>query len=97
MRQRKSRPESVADAEKLCYPTLPPAKVQTLRIGDADPDLNLSDEEVQYLSLGKPIKIGVLAARSNEPKPTQSSSKEPVKQILRAISRRKTITPSQRI
>ena len=83
MRQRKSGRESVVDAEKLRYRTLPPANVQTLRIGDADPDLYSSDEEVQYLSLDELIKTGVLVARSNQPKPTQSPSKEPVKQILR--------------
>lgn len=41
MRQEKPGQESVADAEKLRYPSLPPANVQTLRIGEADPDLIL--------------------------------------------------------
>ncbi len=83
MRQRKSGRESVADAEKLRYPSLPPANVQTLRIREADPDPYSSDEEIQYISLDKPIKTGVLAARRNQPKPPQGSSKEPVKRILR--------------
>ena len=83
MRERKSGQKSVADDEKLCYPTLPPANVQTLKIGDADPDPYSSDEDVQYISLDESIKTGVLAARSNQPKPTQSLSYEPVKQILR--------------
>ncbi len=59
MRQRKSGRESVVDAEKLCYPTLPPANVQTLRIGDVDPDRYSSDEEVQYISLDEPIETEV--------------------------------------
>ncbi len=83
IRYRKSGRESVANAEKLCYPTLSPANIQTLRIGDVDPDLYSSDEEVQYISLDEPIETGVLAASSNQPKPTQGPSKEPVKQILR--------------
>ena len=41
MRQEKPGQESVADAEKLRYPSLPPANVQTLRLGEADPDLIL--------------------------------------------------------
>ena len=83
MRQGKPGQESVADAEKLRYPSLPPANVQTLRIGDADPDPYSSDDEVQYVSLDEPMETGVLAARSNQPKPTQEPSKEPVKRILR--------------
>ena len=83
MRQGKSGRESVADAEKLRYPSLPPANVQTLRIGDADPDPYSSDDEVEYVSLDEPIETGVLAARSNQPKPPQGPSKEPVKRILR--------------
>ena len=69
MRQEKPGRESVVDAKKLCYPSLPPANVQILRIGEADPDPYFSNEEVQYISLDKPIKIGVLATQSNQPKP----------------------------
>lgn len=65
IRQRKSRHESVVDAEKLYYPSLLPANVQTLGIEDADLDPNSSDDKVKYISLDKPIKIGVLAAQSN--------------------------------
>ena len=83
MRQKKSGWESVADAEKLRYPSLPPANVQTLRIEESDPDPYLSDEKVEYISLDEPIETGVLATRSNQPKPPQSLSKEPVKRILR--------------
>ena len=83
MRQGKPGRESVADAEKLRYPSLPSANVQTLRIGDADPDPYSSDDEVEYVSLAEPIETGVLAARSNQPKPNPGPSKEPVKRILR--------------
>ena len=68
MRQEKSRRESVADAEKLRYPSLPPTNIQTLRIGEADPDPYSSDKEIKYISLDKSIKTGVLAARNNQPK-----------------------------
>lgn len=83
MRQRKPRRESVVNAKKLRYLLLPSANVQTLRIGDADPDLYFSDEEVQYISLDKPIETGVLAAQCNQLKSTSGLSKEPVKRILR--------------
>ncbi len=73
MRQGKSGRESVADSEKLRYSSLPPANVQTLRIGEVDPDLYSSDEKIQYISLDKPIKTGVLAARSNQLKTPQRS------------------------
>ena len=83
MRQGESGRESVADAEKLRYPSLLSANVQTLRIGDADPDPYFLDEKAQYVCLDEPIGTGVLAARSNQPKSTQGFSKEPVKRILR--------------
>lgn len=82
MRQKKPGRESVADVEKLRYLSLPSANVQTLRIEDADPDPYFSDDEVKYVSLDEPIETGVLAARSNQPKPTPGPSKELVKQIL---------------
>ncbi len=66
MRQEKPGRESVADAEKLRYLSLPPANVQTLRIGELDPDTYSSDEEVEYISLDTPIDgTEVLAARTN--------------------------------
>lgn len=83
MRQEKSGQESVTDTRKLCYPSLSSANIQTLRIGNTDPDLYSSDEEVLYVFLDEPMKTGVLAARSNQPKPTLGPSKEPVKRILR--------------
>ncbi len=43
----------------------------------------MSDDKVEYISLDEAIKTGVLAARSNQPKPPQGPSKEPVKRILR--------------
>ena len=82
MRQKKSGRESVVDAEKLRYLSFPPANVQTLRIGEADPDPYSSDEEIQYVSPDEPIETRVLAARGNQPNPPQGPSKEPVKRIL---------------
>ena len=82
MRQEKPGRESVAKAEKLRYPSLPPANVQTLRIGEVDLDPYSSDEKTEYISLDEPIKTGVLAARTNQSKANQRRSKEPVKQIL---------------
>lgn len=83
MRQGKSGWEPVADAEKLCYPFLPFANVQTLRIENVDPDPYSSDEKAQYVCLDESIGTKVLAAQSNQPKPTQGPSKESIKQILR--------------
>lgn len=65
MRQEKPSRESVSDAEKLYYLLLPPANVQILRIGEADPDPYFLDEEVQYISLDAPIEIEVLDACIN--------------------------------
>lgn len=62
--------ESVANAKQLFYPFLPSINIQTLRIGDANPDLYLSDDKIQYISLDKSIKTGILAAQSNQPKLT---------------------------
>lgn len=62
---------------------MPPANVQTLRIGESDLDPYLSDDEIKYISLDEFIETRVLAARSNQPKPPQSLFKEPVKGILR--------------
>lgn len=83
MRREKPGRESVADAEKLRYPPLPPANVQTLRIGEADPDPYSSDEETEYISLVKPLETGVSAARTNQSRPIEGPSKEPVKRTLR--------------
>lgn len=74
MRPEKSGRESVADAEKLRYPPLPPANVQTLMIGGADPDPYSSDEETKYISLDKPIETGVSAARTNQSRPIEGPS-----------------------
>ena len=83
MRREKPGRDCVADSEKLRYPTLPPANIQTLRIGEMDPDPYSSDEEAEYISLDEPIETGVLTARANQSKPTAGPSKEPVKRILR--------------
>ena len=84
MRREKPGRESVTDAEKLRYPSLPPANVQTLRIGELEPDPYSSDEEIEYVSLDEPIDgIEVLAACTNKSQSAKKSSKEPVKQILR--------------
>ena len=83
MRQKKSGWESVADAEKLRYPSLSLTNIQTLKIGESDPDSYSSDDKVEYISLDKPIETRVLATRNNQPKPPQGLFKEPVKRILR--------------
>lgn len=83
MRRKKTRRDCVADAEKLRYPSLPLVNVQTLRIGEADPDPYSSDEETEYISLDRSIEMGVLAARTDRSKPIEGPSKEPVKRILR--------------
>ena len=83
MRQEKPGRESVANAEKLRYPSLPPANVQMLRIGEANSNPYLSDEETEYISLDESIETGVLATRTNQSKANQGFSKEPVKRILR--------------
>ena len=84
MRREKPGRESVGDAEKLRYPSLPTANVQTLQIGDLELDLYSSDEEVKYVSLDVPINgIRVLAARTNQFQPAKKPAKEPVKRILR--------------
>ncbi len=51
MRREKPDRKFVADAEKLQYPSLPPANVQTLRIGELDPDFYSFDEEMKCVSL----------------------------------------------
>ncbi len=92
-REKLSR-ESVADAEKLRYPSLPPANVQTLRIGELEPDPCSSDEEVEYVSLDAPIDvIGVLAACTNQSQPAKEPAKEPVKRILRRRIEKKKNMP----
>lgn len=58
MRREKLGRESVADAEKLQYPSLLPVNVQTLRIGEANPDPYSSDKEAEYISLDDPIETG---------------------------------------
>ena len=84
MRREKPGRESVANAEKLQYPSLPPANVQTLRIGELEPDPYSSDKEVEFVSLDAPIDgIGVLATHTNQSQPAKEPAKEHVKQILR--------------
>lgn len=50
MRQKKPGRESIIDAKKLWYPSLPPANVQTLKIRKRDPNAYFSDKEVKYIS-----------------------------------------------
>lgn len=67
IRREKPGRESVADAKKLRYPSLPPANVQKWRIIELDQDPYSFDEEVEYVSLDAPIDgIGVLAACTNQ-------------------------------
>ena len=82
MRQGKSRRESVAHAEKLHNPFLFPTNVQTLKIGESDPDPYLSDDKVKYVSLDKLIETGVLTPRGHQPNALQGLFKKPVKRIL---------------
>ncbi len=93
---KKIRTGICADIKKLRYSSLLLVNVQTLRIGESDPDPYLSDDEVEYVSLDKPIKTGVLAARSNQPKPSQSPSKEPVRKYYVAALRKKMIMLHQK-
>lgn len=58
MRREKLGRESVADAEKLQYPSLLPVNLQMLRIGEANPDPYSSDKEAEYISLDDPIETG---------------------------------------
>lgn len=83
MRREKPGRESVADAEKLRYPTVPVAEVRTLRIGDLPPDPYSSDEEDDYVSLDTPLDLSVSAARSNQNKSNSTPAKKPIKRILR--------------
>lgn len=82
MRREKPGRDCVANSEKLRYPTLSPANIQTLRIGEIDLDPYFSDEEAEYIFLDEVIKTKVLTACANQSKPTTGPSKEPVKQIL---------------
>lgn len=65
MRQEKSRRESVADAKKLRYLSLPLANILTLMIWELDPNFYLLDDKIEYVFLDESIKTGVLAAQSN--------------------------------
>lgn len=84
IKQRKSKRESIANDEKLCYLSLPLANVQILRIEEFDLDPHWSDNEVKYVSLDEHIKTRVLAAQVNQPKPPQDLSKKPVQTKLRS-------------
>lgn len=78
MRQAKLRQKLVTYAKKFYYPFLLFVNVQTLKIGDIDHDSYLLNDKFQYISLDKSIKTGILVMQSNQPKPTQKLSKEPV-------------------
>lgn len=49
------------------------------RIEEADQDPYLSDKEIEYISLDKPIETGVLAAYTNQSKADQRPFKKLVK------------------
>ncbi len=77
MRREKPGRQSVANAEKLRYPSLPPANVQTLRIGEMEPDPYSFDEELEYVSLEAPIDgIGVLVVCTNQSQPANEPAKD---------------------
>lgn len=82
MRREKSGRDCVADTEKLRYLFLPPANMQTLRIGKLESDPCFTDKKSECISLDEPIETEILAACNDEPKPPVGSSKEPVKRIL---------------
>ena len=91
--QEKSGRDCIANAKKLCYPFLPPANVQTLRIGELEPDLCSTDEKSKYISLDEPIRTEVLAAHGNKPKPIVGLLKKSTKWILRQrIQKKKEYT-----
>lgn len=50
--------------------------MQILRIRELESDPYSKDEENEYISLDEPIRIEILAACSDEPKPTTRHSKE---------------------
>lgn len=83
MRQEKSRKDCIVDAKKLRYFFLLLVNMQTLKIGELEPNPYSTDEKIEYISLDKLIRIGVLIACSNKLKPTIEPSKGPIKQILR--------------
>lgn len=72
----------MSNTKKLQYPSLLPANIQMLTIGEVDPNPFSSNKKTKYISLDKPIKTRVLAACTNQFKANQTSSKKPVKQIL---------------
>lgn len=82
MRREKPDRKSVANAEKLRYPSLPPVNIQTLKIGELKPNIYFSNEK--YVSLDALIDgIRVLVACINQFQLAKQSLKKPVKQILR--------------
>lgn len=56
--------------------------MQMLGMKELELDLYFIDKKNEYILLGNSIQIGVLAACSNEPKSSQGSSKEYIKQLL---------------
>ena len=66
MQRKKPGQKSVADAEKLRYPTLPSIKVYTLRIRDLQPNPYSSDDQDDYISLDTLLDITVSAAWSSQ-------------------------------
>ena len=99
MRREKPGRESVANAEKLRYPSLPSANVQMLTIRELELDLFISDDKVKYVFLNEPINaIKVLAACTDESQLAKKLFKEHVKQILYcSIKKEKEYTASKNI
>lgn len=77
---------------------MPLVNVQTLRIGELEPDFYFTDEEIEYISLDIPIDgIGVLAVHTNQFL-TKELAKKLVKQILRqCIEKKKEYTALKNI
>lgn len=83
MRREKPGRKSVADAEKLRYPTVSAAKVHTIRIDEVQPDPYFFDDEDDYVSLDALLDVTVSAAQSSQKKSNGVATKEPIKRILR--------------
>lgn len=97
IRKKKPSQESVADAKILRYPTLPFAEIYILKIGQLQPDPYSLNKENKYISLNTSLDVTVFVALFNQNKKSDSSGKEPIKQILHRWIQKKDgyITPKK--
>lgn len=83
MQKKKSGRESIVDAKKWRYPTLPITKVKILRIDKLSSDLYSSNEEDKFISLDVPLDISIFSTCSRQDKNSTSALiKKLIKQIL---------------